>query len=116
MADGATSGVADLVLKLVGGTAGLTAVGVLLRGFLSGTIATEKEVRDDLRVEVNRLREDQIKLKAEVDTLRVFVSQLTTTNLHLINSRAEARALANTLERELSRAVTVWPADSTGGP
>lgn len=111
MADSSTQGVVDLVIKLVGGTAGVTAVGVLLRGFLSGTIATEKEVRDDLRVEVNRLRDDQIKLKAEVDTLRLSIALLTTTNLHLLSSRAEARALANTLERELNRVPTVWPPD-----
>ncbi len=98
----------------VGGAGGLSVVGllsVLIRGLLTGTIVQEKEVRDDLRVEVNRLREDQTSLKAEVDALRASILALTTHKLYLLSSRAEARALVNALERDLGRVPTIWPPD-----
>ncbi|CAM3837427.1 hypothetical protein [Deinococcus frigens] len=104
----------ELVLKMVGGTVGLGAIGVFVRGLFSGTIISEKEMRDDLRTEVGRLRLIQERQQTEIDELRRGVRQLTNINLHLISSRAEARALVNALERELGRVPTIWPPDPTG--
>ncbi|MDV6376021.1 hypothetical protein [Deinococcus arenicola] len=106
----------DLVVKLLGGTVGVGAIAVFVRGLFSGTIISEKEMRDDLRTEVGRLRTVQEQQGQEIDELRLSIRTLTTTNLHLISTRAEARALVNTLERELRRTPTVWPPDPTGGP
>ncbi|AIZ44886.1 hypothetical protein QR90_06850 [Deinococcus radiopugnans] len=116
MAEGSTQGVVNLVITLLGGTTGLAALGVLFRGYMSGTITQEKEMREDLRTEVGRLRDVQDQQATEIRALRRDVQQLTTVNLHLITSRADARALVNALERDLGRASTVWPPDPTGGP
>ncbi|MFK7601904.1 hypothetical protein ACI3L1_06795 [Deinococcus sp. SM5_A1] len=102
----------------VGGAGGLSVVGllgVLIRGLLTGTIVQEKEVRDDLRTEVNRLREDQVRQQGEIDGLRTAMRLLTGVNLHLMTSRADARAALREAERELHRTPTEWPVDPIGG-
>lgn len=111
MAEGNAQGVVNLVVTLLGGTTGLAALGVLFRGYMSGTITQEKEMREDLRTEVRRLREDRDKDRRDIETLRQDVNRLTTLNLHMITTRAEARALVNALERDLGRPESTWPSD-----
>ncbi len=115
MADDTTNSALGYAVAAVGGLGGLSLLGVFVKGLLSGTIVTEKEVRDDLRTEVNRLREDQVRQQGEIDGLRTAMRLLTGVNLHLMTSRADARAALREAERELHRTPTEWPVDPIGG-
>ena len=95
----------------LGGGGALAGLGVLLRGLLSGAVTQEREMREDLRTEVARLREVQEAQQAEIRELRSEVRQLSEINIHLLTTRADARADLNARQRAHSLPVTVWSSD-----
>lgn len=102
----------------LGGTGALAGLGVLLRGLLSGAVAQEKEMREDLRLEVKRLRDDLNTTQDEIDDLREDVKRLSRMYLHVLSGRAEARVALNALEKAHGMTPTDWPPDppeSLGG-
>jgi hypothetical protein len=111
MADDTTKDVLGTTVAWLGGGGVLAGLGVFLRGYLNGASGQEKEVREDLRLEVKRLSESLSETRDEVDALRVQVRTLSEFNLHVIVSRAEARAELAALQRRHSEPLTVWPAD-----
>jgi len=91
-------------------------LGGLLQGWISGAGPQEKELRSDMAAELKRLREAQTAMQNDLDELRTEVRHLTIVNLHLLTSRAEARALCNALERQHGVPVTGWPDDPKETP
>ena len=118
MPDEPTKDVLGNAVTWLGGTGVLAGLGVLLRGLLSGAVAQEKEMREDLRVEVKRLRDDLSSAQDEIDELREDVKRLSRMYLHVLSGRAEARVALNALEKAQGMTPTDWPPDppeSLGG-
>lgn len=86
-------------------------LGGLARGWVTGAPTQEKEMRDDLRIEVGRLRDDLAKARDEIDEVREDMKRLTAQYLHVLSGRERARATLNAFEVARGQAVTVWPAD-----
>jgi len=118
MADENAKDVLGTAATWLGSGGALVGVGVFLRGFFNGTAGQEKEVREDLRIEVKRLSDSLSETRDEVDALRLQIRHLSEFNLHVIVSRAEARAELAASQRRHGEPLTVWPPDPvppTGG-
>lgn len=99
-----------------GGGLALAALGAFARGLWTGTNGQEKELRMEYREEMTRLRGVQEAQQGEIDELRENIRALTTMNLHLLTSRADARAELRALQQQHGVAVTVWPPDPPTTP
>ena len=95
----------------LGGGGALAALGVLLRGVLTGSLGQEKEVRDSLATENKRLAVDLSAERDESSQLRQDIRQLSRMHLYMLNGRAEARAALNALEKLQGLPITAWPPD-----
>lgn len=111
MAEDSAKDVLGQAATWLGGGGVLVSLGVFLRGFFNGTAGQEKEVREDLRLEVKRLSDSLSETRDEVDALRLQIRALSEFNLRLIVSRAEARAELAALQRLYNLPLTAWPAD-----
>lgn len=116
MADPGSSGDIGKIAVGAAGGGGLAllfarVLGGLLMGWISGTTGQEKELREDLRAEVQRLAADLGKARDEIDEVRAEMKRLHTLYLHVLTGRAEARAALNALERQHGQTVTLWPDD-----
>lgn len=95
----------------LGGGGILAGLGVLLRGLITGSLGQEKELRGDLAAEVKRLAVDLSAARDEIDELRQDIRRLSRMYLHVLTTRAEARASLNALERVQGLPLTVFAAD-----
>lgn len=86
-------------------------LGGLARGWVTGAPTQEKEMRDDLRIEVQRLRDDLGKARDEIDEMREDFKRLTAQYLHVLSGRERARATLNAFEVSNNLPVTAWPPD-----
>lgn len=68
MPDGPTKDALDKALAFVGGTGGLAAIGVFVRGFFSGASGQEKEVREGLAERVAALESKVESLEKRLET------------------------------------------------
>ena len=99
-------GLVLLVTQLLGG---------LAKGWLSGTAGQEKEIRDDMRIELARLRVDLTTARDEIDELRDGFKRLNSQYLHAFSGRERARATLNAVEAAQGLPVTLWPDDPAPG-
>lgn len=111
--------IAKVAAGSVGGGAALVMIGKvvagLLQGWLNGTDAQEKELRGGMSEEIKTLRAElrstREECRQEIEELRGDVRRLTRMYLHVLTTRAEARAGLNALEKVHSLPVTTWPDD-----
>ncbi|EYB66926.1 hypothetical protein DEIPH_ctg062orf0001 [Deinococcus phoenicis] len=122
------------------GALGLIGGGILTAFAKQFTFGDGKEIRQELREELKRLREERGKDQEELDELRedvrvlraamedqrteqerqirdlrLQIERLTTRNQHYLITRTEARALLNALERRQGLVETPWAADPLEG-
>jgi len=94
----------------------------LLKSWISGIGPQEKELRGDLATEVKRLGVDLSAARDEIDELRQDIRRLSRMYLHVLTTRAEARAALNALERLQGLPLTPFTPDppetlnAPGGP
>ena len=84
-------------------------LGPLLQGWITGTAGIEKELRNDMRVELQRVAADLVKARDEIDELRLQTRALSRDFLRVYGERERARAIVNQLERAANKPETVWP-------
>lgn len=70
MPENATKDALEKALAFLGGTGGLAAIGVFVRGFFSGTTGQEKEVRDSLTERNEKLQKLLDEREAKLESLR----------------------------------------------
>ncbi|WP_407570743.1 hypothetical protein [Deinococcus altitudinis] len=95
-------GVVLLVTQILGG---------LAKGWVSGTAGQEKEIREDMRIELQRLSADLSKARDEIDEMRQDFRRLTEQYLRVFSGRENARATLNAFETARGLPLTAWPPD-----